>query len=89
MRRPHGLLQVQIPEVDPRAAPEKAEAPPVIARDEAKPDLAGDRPAPCETFGTAVEFARNPQEAARMAGVEHKLTFLLHVSGNFEDDRFT
>jgi hypothetical protein len=36
-----------------------------------------------------VEFARNPQEAARMAGVEHKLTFLLHVSGNFEDDRFT
>jgi hypothetical protein len=42
-----------------------------------------------ETFGTAVQFVRNPQEAARIAGAEGKLTFLLHVSGNFEDARFT
>jgi hypothetical protein len=42
-----------------------------------------------ETFGTAVGFARNPLEAARIAGEEHKLTFLLHVSGNFEEERFT
>jgi hypothetical protein len=42
-----------------------------------------------ETFGTAVAFARNPREAARSAEAEGKLTFLLHVSGNFEEARFT
>jgi hypothetical protein len=42
-----------------------------------------------ETFGTAVAFARNPREAARHADAERKLVFLLHVSGNFEDARFT
>jgi hypothetical protein len=42
-----------------------------------------------ETFGTAVGFVRNPPEAARSARAEHKLMFLLHVSGNFEDARFT
>jgi hypothetical protein len=42
-----------------------------------------------ETFGTAVEFARNPLEAARAAGEERKLTSMLHVSGNFEEARFT
>jgi hypothetical protein len=42
-----------------------------------------------ETFGTAVVFARNPVEAARRAKQQDKLTFLLHVSGNFEDSRFT
>lgn len=87
--RPQGLFQVRIPEVDPPAAEEKAEPLPTVVQDEAKPD--GICPAPAEraTFGTAVQFARNPQEAARTAQAEHKLTFLLHVSGNFEDDRFT
>jgi hypothetical protein len=42
-----------------------------------------------ETFGTAVEFVRNAQEAGRIADNQHKLTFLLHVSGNFEDSGFT
>jgi cell division protein FtsN len=42
-----------------------------------------------ETFGTAVAFARNPRQAARLAAAEGKLTFLLHVSGNFEEARFT
>lgn len=42
-----------------------------------------------ENFGTAVSFARNPGEAARSAAQERKLTFLLHVSGNFEEARFT
>jgi hypothetical protein len=42
-----------------------------------------------ETFGTSVEFVRNPLEAARVAGQERKLTFILHVSGNFEEARFT
>jgi len=42
-----------------------------------------------EAFATAVEFVRSPQEAARVAKKEDKLTFLLHLSGNFEDPGFT
>jgi len=42
-----------------------------------------------EHFGTAVGFVRNPVEAARVARAERKLTFLLHVSGNFDDPGFT
>lgn len=42
-----------------------------------------------ETFGTQVQFLHNPQAAAKAAKEENKLTFLLHVSGNFENDEFT
>jgi hypothetical protein len=42
-----------------------------------------------ETFGTTIGFVRNPAEAARIAAQEQKLTFLLHVSGSFEDAGFT
>jgi len=42
-----------------------------------------------ETFGTSVQFVRNPQEAFRLARDERKLACLLHVAGNFEDSRFT
>jgi hypothetical protein len=42
-----------------------------------------------ETFGTAVAFVHNPLAAATRAKQEHKLAFLLHVSGNFEESRFT
>src|SRR5262249_12714805 len=43
----------------------------------------------CENFGTEVTFVRNPREAAGAAMKEGKLTFILHVSGNFEEARFT
>ena len=42
-----------------------------------------------EAFATTVAFVRNPQEAARVAKKEDKLTFLLHLSGNFEEPGFT
>lgn len=42
-----------------------------------------------ETFGTSVAFVRNPGIASGMAKQQQKLTFVLHVSGNFEDSRFT
>jgi hypothetical protein len=42
-----------------------------------------------EYHGTALHFARNPVEAARIARDERKLTFVLHVSGNFDDPGFT
>ncbi len=45
--------------------------------------------ATCGDFGTSVEFADSPVEAAKKAKKEQKLVFVLHVSGNFEDPRFT
>jgi hypothetical protein len=41
------------------------------------------------THGTAVNFLPNPTDAANEARKSNKLTFLLHISGNFEDADFT
>jgi len=43
----------------------------------------------CGSFGTTVEFQETPVDAAKQAKKEGKLVFVLHVSGNFEDPRFT
>jgi hypothetical protein len=43
----------------------------------------------CARHGTKVDFLDTPSEAARKALKEEKLVFVLHVSGNFEDPRFT
>ena len=40
-------------------------------------------------YGTAVEFVDTPKEAAALAKQQQKLVFVLHVSGHFEDPRFT
>lgn len=40
-------------------------------------------------FGTSVDFLDTPSEAATQAKKDGKLVFVLHVSGNFEDPRFT
>lgn len=52
---------------------------------------ASDKPSvpSCESFGTKVEFVDSPAEAARLAKPAEKLVFVLHVSGHFEDPRFT
>jgi hypothetical protein len=42
-----------------------------------------------EAFGTAVQFERNLPEALDLARRERKLVFVLHVSGNFEEQEFT
>ena len=39
--------------------------------------------------GTAINFVATPSEAADKAHKDMKLTFLLHISGNFEDSDFT
>ena len=39
--------------------------------------------------GTTINFVDSPSEAARKAKKEEKLVFVLHVSGHFEDPRFT
>jgi hypothetical protein len=43
----------------------------------------------CGNYGTRVDFVGTPSEAARRAKKEEKLVFVLHVSGHFEDPRFT
>jgi hypothetical protein len=41
------------------------------------------------SHGTKVKFVDSPKDAAVQAKKEQKLVFVLHVSGNFEDPRFT
>jgi hypothetical protein len=60
-----------------------------IAPNEEAPPAIACKVAPRDTFGTTIAFARNPMEANRAATHERKLTFHLHVSGNFEEERFT
>ena len=43
----------------------------------------------CGNNGTAVTFEDSPSIAVRKAAKEHKLVFVLHVSGLFEDPRQT
>jgi hypothetical protein len=43
----------------------------------------------CGGHGTAIDFFDTPSQAARQAKKDGKLVFVLHVSGNFEDPRFT
>jgi hypothetical protein len=45
--------------------------------------------ATCGQFGTSVDFVSSPSEAGRKARQEEKLLFVLHVSGHFEDPKFT
>ena len=42
-----------------------------------------------ENYGTRVLFLNNQEAAAAMARHEHKLLFVMHISGNFEDSCFT
>ena len=54
-----------------------------------KPDLIEDKAPKCENHGTTIDFLETPSEAAKQAKKDGKLVFVLHVSGNFEDPRFT
>lgn len=40
-------------------------------------------------YGTTVHFVESPKEAAAQARKDEKLVMILHVSGNFEDPKFT
>jgi hypothetical protein len=45
--------------------------------------------ASCGQFGTSVNFVNTPSEASRRAEKEEKLVLVLHLSGHFEDPKFT
>jgi hypothetical protein len=78
-RRPLTNVEPAEP-IEPLKLPGR-QRPPTVAAEPAAPG--------CERYGTTIDFVRSPKEAARVAKAEDKLTFLLHVSGNFEDDAFT
>jgi len=42
-----------------------------------------------DKLGTSVDFVPNPTEANRLAQRTGKLTFILHIAGNFEESGFT
>ena len=65
----------------PAARPVAPPAPPTF--------LVKDKEPTCGAHGTTVEFVATPSKAAQIAKKEQKLVFVLHVSGNFEDPRFT
>ena len=77
----------------PERSPPKPVAPPVPEppppEPPAQPVVAAAPPAARGSFGTCVEFAASPLAAARLAREQQKLLFVLHVSGDFEDSRFT
>ena len=42
-----------------------------------------------QTYGTSIQWAGSPSDAAAKAKTDEKLVFVLHVSGYFEDANFT
>jgi hypothetical protein len=42
-----------------------------------------------KSYGTSVVWTGSPSEAAAKAKADEKLVFVLHVSGHFEDPKFT
>jgi hypothetical protein len=79
-------VATRIVPASPAKAVESAESPkpaPVI-----EAEVAATTPSK-QTCGTAVNFFNNPPDAVRQAVREKKLLFVLHLSGNLEDDCFT
>jgi hypothetical protein len=54
-----------------------------------KPGAPPAEKAGCGSHGTTIEFVDTPREASKEAKKAGKLVFVLHVSGHFEDPRFT
>jgi hypothetical protein len=58
------------------------------AQGDKPPASLDDKPA-CSAHGTTIDFVDTPSIAAKQAKKAGKLVFVLHVSGHFEDPRFT
>jgi hypothetical protein len=48
-----------------------------------------DKEPTCGRHGTTIDFVDTPAEAAKQARKEGKLVLVLHISGIFEDPKFT
>ena len=90
---PSAATTVPDPVPSPNHGDEGASFRPIAPRRILAAPAADSPPAPaaatCQTFGTSVDFVASPAAAAKQAVQDGKLLFLLHVSGDFEDDAFT
>jgi hypothetical protein len=89
-------LQASLPVCPKSLEPDKEISPPDLSVPLPKPQTDAksirfeQHAAPkCQKYGTSVEFHGSQTEAARAARRDGKLLFMLHISGNFEDARFT
>lgn len=76
-------------ELDGKSPTPPRSVPPVKPAKPVKPIVSENAEGACGSHGTRIEFVDTPREAAKIAKKEQKLVFVLHVSGNFEDPRFT
>ncbi len=74
------LVEEDPPPLPPPAPPQRCPEPAPV---QAAPHPVG------ETYGTQVLFLNNQAAAADLARKDHKLLFVMHISGNFEDACFT
>ncbi len=84
-----GLALVHASELDSKPAVPGPVARPVKPVRPVQPLVLPKTEATCGSHGTHVDFVDTPSEAAKLAKKQEKLVFVLHVSGNFEDPRFT
>jgi len=74
-----------------KAIPSPGALPPLIPQGE----LGATSQAACPSgscsgdYGTSLKFVKDPEVASQSARKEKKMVFVLHVSGNFEDAKFT
>jgi hypothetical protein len=88
LNRPEPLVS-ELPMQNTAREPALSEVPINVSKEPTAPATLA-KPAGCNgDFGTALKFARNPAEAAKLAKQDKKLAFFLHVSGNFEESGFT
>jgi hypothetical protein len=73
----------------PTSRPPKQDLSQTDRRDAASTELPLPKQPIGETYGTEVMFLNNRDAAADKARSEHKLLFVMHISGNFEDSCFT
>jgi hypothetical protein len=94
------LTPVRVPETElasgssPKSAPETADLPTpdkveVVVQEPVNGGTCDVSKGNDDLFGTTVKFLATPALAGEEAHKQHKLLFVLHVSGNFEDPGFT
>lgn len=83
------LAAVHGSELDSKPAVPGPIARPVKPIKPVQPAPPADKEKTCGSHGTRVDFVDTPSQAAKIAKKEQKLVFVLHVSGHFEDPRFT
>jgi hypothetical protein len=76
---------------EPLGEPKKPAAPLAqIAPKKAAPKAAAnDEFVECARIGTEVKFLKDPTDAFKRARAEKKMVFMVHLSGNLEDQEFT